>query len=121
MDRFDNTVQYGWFLEIARDFLGFQGDRVAAADCDWLCDAAERTFGQPDWEKQVLQKSNIEKVFLTNDFDDPLTGFDTEPVRALLADRRPGLSPGPAGSMRQRLAKASGIEIGDIPSVATRD
>src|SRR5690242_6025681 len=24
MDRFDNTVQYSWFLEIARTFLGFQ-------------------------------------------------------------------------------------------------
>src|SRR5215475_7894685 len=30
MDRFDNTVQYAWFLEIARTFLGFQGDRLAA-------------------------------------------------------------------------------------------
>ena len=30
MDRFDNTVQYGWFLEIARTFLGFQGDRLTA-------------------------------------------------------------------------------------------
>ena len=54
MDRFDNTVQYGWFLEIARTFLGFQGDRVTAADADALFDAAEQTFAQPDWEKQVL-------------------------------------------------------------------
>ena len=27
MDRFDNTAQYAWFLEIARTFLGFQGDK----------------------------------------------------------------------------------------------
>src|SRR5712671_5999495 len=33
MDRFDNTVQYSWFLEIARTFLGFQGDRITAAEC----------------------------------------------------------------------------------------
>src|SRR4029077_11035200 len=46
MDRFDNTAQYSWFLEIARTFLGFQGDRVTAADCDWLCDAAERVMAQ---------------------------------------------------------------------------
>src|ERR1700732_4426517 len=32
MDRFDNTAQYGWFLEIARTFLGFQGNRLTAAD-----------------------------------------------------------------------------------------
>src|ERR1700734_1683188 len=35
MDRFDNTAQYSWFVQIARDFLGFQGDRVTAVDCDW--------------------------------------------------------------------------------------
>src|SRR5437016_1069103 len=28
MDRFDNTAQYSWFLEIARTFLDFQGERV---------------------------------------------------------------------------------------------
>src|SRR5947199_9083281 len=26
MDRFDNTVQYSWFLDIARTFLGFTGE-----------------------------------------------------------------------------------------------
>ena len=38
MDRFDNTVQYGWFLEIARTFLGFTGERLTAADADVLWD-----------------------------------------------------------------------------------
>src|SRR5262249_17744085 len=58
----DNTAQYSWFLEIARTFLGFQGDRVSDKDCDWLCDAADRLMAQPDWENQVLKKSNIEMV-----------------------------------------------------------
>src|SRR5262245_25113704 len=62
MDRFDNTAQYSWFLEIARTFLGFSGDRVTADDCDRLYDAAEKLMAQPDWEEQVLKKSNIEKV-----------------------------------------------------------
>ena len=30
MDRFDNTVQYSWFLDIARTFLGFKRDRIRA-------------------------------------------------------------------------------------------
>ena len=34
-------------------------------------------MGQADWSDQVLQQSGIEAVFLTNDFDDPLEGFDT--------------------------------------------
>src|SRR5437660_1480035 len=74
MDRFDNTAQYSWFLEIARTFLGFEGDRVTAADCDRLCDSADRLLAQSDWEQQVLRRSNVEQVFLTNDFDDPLEG-----------------------------------------------
>src|SRR5437870_455331 len=59
LDRLDNTAQYAWFLEICRTFLGFRGERVTAADCDALCDAAERTMNQPGWEEQVLQKSNV--------------------------------------------------------------
>src|SRR5262249_52208509 len=77
MDRFDNTAQYGWFLEIARIFLGFKGTRFTAQDCDSLCDGAERVMSQPDWDAQVLKRTNVEKIFLTNDFDDPLEGFDT--------------------------------------------
>src|SRR6516162_242683 len=55
MDRFDNTAQYAWFLEIARTFLGFQGERVTAADADSLWDAAERVMSRPDWENEVLR------------------------------------------------------------------
>jgi glucuronate isomerase len=50
---------------------------VTLADCTWLWDAAERLMAQPNWEEQVLKRSNLEKIFLTNDFDDPLTGFNT--------------------------------------------
>src|SRR5947209_16952347 len=77
MDRFDNTVQYAWFLEIARTFLGFEGDRLTASDADPLFDAADKAMSQPAWEAQVLKKSGLEKVFLTNEFDDKLEGFDT--------------------------------------------
>src|SRR5580700_7977786 len=72
MDRYDNTAQYSWFLGIARAFLDFDVDRIKADDADMLFDKAERIFNQPDWEKQVFQKSNLEAIFLTNEFDDPL-------------------------------------------------
>src|SRR5712671_977342 len=48
MARFDNTAQYGWFLDIARTFLGFEGTRVTADDADRLFDAADKAFAQPD-------------------------------------------------------------------------
>ncbi len=115
VDRFDNTAQYGWFLEIARTFLGFEGDRVTAADCDWLCDAAERVFAQPDWEEQVFRRSNLESIFLTNEFDDPLTGFDTKRyVPCLRTDALVFQLDHP--EVRQRLGKATGAEVGDVLS-----
>src|SRR5262249_49962438 len=116
VDRFDNTAQYAWLLEIARTFLGFDGDRLGAADCDRLCDAADRLMAQPDWEEQVLRKSNIEMVFLTNDFDDPLEGFDTARyVPCLRTDDLVFRLHDP--EVRQRLAKATGVEVGDVTSL----
>src|SRR3982750_2773603 len=52
MERYDNTAQYGWFVDIARTFLGFTGTKITAADADPLFDAAEKAFAQPDWEHQ---------------------------------------------------------------------
>jgi glucuronate isomerase len=116
MDRFDNTAQYAWFLEIARTFLGFQGDRVGAADADGLFDAAERLMAQPDWEAQVLRRSNLEKVFLTNDFDDPLEGFDTgRYAPCLRTDDLVFHLDKP--EVRQRLARRTGVEVGDAASL----
>ncbi|MFL5243036.1 MAG: glucuronate isomerase [Gemmataceae bacterium] len=112
MTQFDNTVQYHWFLEIARAFLNYQGQQISLADCTWLCDTADRLMAQPDWEAQVFQKTNLEKVFLTNDFDDALEGFD--PNRYIPCLRTDDLvfrlhEP----QVRQRLAKATCIEVGD--------
>ena len=110
MSFYDNTVQCQWFLEIARTFLGFEKDRVTFADCTWLCDAADRIMTQPSWEEQVLRKSNIQKVFLTNDFDDPLQGFNTARyVPCLRTDDLVFHLDKP--EVRQRLAKATGITV----------
>ncbi|GIW82590.1 MAG: hypothetical protein KatS3mg105_4397 [Gemmatales bacterium] len=116
MERFDNTVQYQWFVDIAQTFLGFQKERVEAADCDALYDAAEEKMAQKDWEDQVLRQSNIEKVFLTNDFDDPLEGFDTN--RYVPCLRTDDLVFHLAKlDVRQRLSKATGIEVGDASAL----
>src|SRR5438270_7765107 len=112
LDRLDNTAQYGWFLDICRSFLGFQGDCVAAGDCDSLCAAAEKTMHQPDWEAQVLAKTNVEKIFLTNDFDDPLDDFDTSRyVPCLRTDDLVFHLDIPA--VRQRLARATIVDASD--------
>jgi glucuronate isomerase len=116
MAQFDNTVQYQWFLEICRAFLNYQGNRISLADCTWLCERAEKLMGQADWEEHVLRQSNLEKVFLTNDFDDPLTGFDTNRyVPCLRTDELVFHLDKP--EVRTRLAKATGIEAADPASL----
>jgi glucuronate isomerase len=65
-------------VDLARTFLDFPDERrITPADADGLFDAARKTFAQPDWARQVIEKTRLEKVFLTNEFDDPLAGFDT--------------------------------------------
>src|SRR5579872_3169644 len=116
LDRIDNTVQYSWFLEIARVYLGFEGDRVSRHDAESLGNAADRLMNQPDWEEQVLKRSNLEKVFPTNDFDDPLTGFDTNRyVPCLRTDDLVFHLAKP--ETRKRLTKATAVEGGDAASL----
>jgi glucuronate isomerase len=74
----DNTIQYSWFVEIAQSFFGFTEERVTAKNWEALYDAALKKMASPDWAGQVLKQSKLEGVFLTNDFDDPLEGFDTK-------------------------------------------
>ena len=85
--------------------------RITADNWESLYDAAAAKMAQPDWEDQVLKTSGLEQVFLTNDFDDPLEGFDTQPLHPLPADRRSGVSSDAKPQTRQRLAKATGIEV----------
>jgi len=116
MGRYDNTAQYAWFMHIAKAFLGFIGDRVTESDADPLFDAALKIFAQPDWERQVFVKTNLEKVFLTNEFDDSLDGFDTTVyVPCLRTDTLVFKFQDTA--TRQRLAKATGIDAGDLPAL----
>jgi glucuronate isomerase len=78
MSPIENTIQYSWFIEIAREFFGFAEDRVTEKNWEHLYDAAAKKMQSPDWAAQVLKQSRLEGVFLTNDFDDPLEGFDTK-------------------------------------------
>jgi glucuronate isomerase len=105
----ENTIQYSWLLEMCREFFDFADDRVTTANWESLYDRASAKMSAPDWETQVLTKSRLERVFLTNDFDDPLAGFDTARyVPCLRTDDLVFHLAKPA--VRQRLAKATGIE-----------
>ena len=73
----ENTVQYSWLLEICRDFFGFQEERITESNWERLYDQSLTVLSAPGWEREVLGRSRLSGVFLTNDFDDPLQDFDT--------------------------------------------
>ena len=112
----DNTVQYGWFVEICQTLLGFQEERITQDNWEALYDHSVELMAGEHWSQQVLEKSRLQAVFLTNDFDDPLEGFDTatyipclrtdDLVFHLAQDK-----------VRTRLEHATGISVTDLSSL----
>lgn len=116
LDPLDNTVQYSWLVEMAQALFGLQEERITQENWEPLYDAAARRMAAPDWPQQVLAQSRLEAVFLTNDFDDPLTGFDTSVyVPCLRADDLVFHLADPR--VRRRLEETSGIAVADAASL----
>jgi glucuronate isomerase len=74
----DNTVQTGWLVEIARELLGFDEDEIDEDNIADVYALAQSRMASPDWTDEVFEKTGLDAVFLTNDFDDPLEGFDVK-------------------------------------------
>jgi glucuronate isomerase len=111
-----NTVQYSWFVDIARELLGFSGQEITAAAAGTLWDLAEERMKADDWTETVWQRSNLEAVFLTNAFDDPLEGFDTSRyIPCLRTDDLVFHLTQP--STRERLERAADRSIHDVRSL----
>jgi glucuronate isomerase len=76
IERFDNTVQHQWLVEIAQTFHKVR-EPLSPASLDLLRERADHSADSSDWDARVWDQTNLETVFLTNDFDDPLEGWDT--------------------------------------------
>lgn len=108
----DNTIQVSWLVDMCREFFGFSDDRVTTDNWEALYDASLAKMSEDTWEQQVLEKSKLEKVFLTNDFDDKLEGFDTNVyIPCLRTDDL--VFHFLKKSVRNRLNEATGIEVSD--------
>ena len=112
-----NTVQYSWLLELASTFFDLPpGEDLTLHNWERLYDNALAKMAMPDWEQQVIARTKLEGVFLTNDFDDPLTGFDTRfYIPCLRTDdlvfnlRNP--------NVQERLEKATELSLSDVASL----
>jgi glucuronate isomerase len=112
----DNTVQYSWLIEMAQTFFGLEAEAVTPHNWEGLFDAAETLMAQADWSEQVLRKSRLEAVFLTNEFDDPLEGFDTDVyIPCLRTDDLVFHLAKP--EVRSRLERASGVAPSDAQAL----
>jgi glucuronate isomerase len=112
----ENTIQYSWLIEMLREFFGFADERLTPQNWEAVYDRAAAQMQSPGWANAVLKDSKLEAVFLTNDFDDPLEGFDTRTyVPCLRTDDLVFHLAKPA--VRERLERASGVTVRDAISL----
>ncbi|MEX2169598.1 MAG: glucuronate isomerase [Pirellulales bacterium] len=111
-----NTVQYSWLLELASTFFDLPpGEDLTLQNWERLYDNALAKMAMPDWEQQVIDRTKLEGVFLTNDFDDPLTGFDTRFYIPCLRTDDLVFNLRNA-EIFNRLEKATGLSLSDVAS-----
>ena len=110
LENISNTANYGWLIDLCQSFFGFEDDQITSSNWEALYDAAETEMSSPNWSQQILDQSNVEAVFLTNDFDDALAGFDTKTyIPCLRTDDLVFHLAKP--EVRQRLESCSGISL----------
>ncbi|WP_146521924.1 glucuronate isomerase [Stieleria varia] len=105
-----NTANYQWLIEICQTFFDFDDNVITSDNWESLYDTAQSKMNAAQWPEIVLEKSNVESVFLTNDFDDDLQGFDTRTyIPCLRTDDLVFHLAKP--ETRERLSACSGIAI----------
>lgn len=105
-----NTAQYAWLLDICHRFFGWEAASITPNNWEELYERSAQIMAGDNWADQVLQRSNVAAVFLTNDFDDPLEGFDpSKYIPCLRTDELVFHLHKP--SVRERLATSSGISL----------
>jgi glucuronate isomerase len=117
LDRIDNTVQYSWLTEIARTFHGFEG-RLDPETIDDLFARSDKSRDGASWDREVWEKTRLEAVFLTNEFDDPLEGFDTSKFVPCLRTDDVVLRLHQPRTV-ERLRESSGVDVRDYNSLKT--
>lgn len=116
LGQIDNTVQHSWLIDICQRFFGMTGDSLNRDNWESVYEAAEERFAAADWADTVLEQSNVSAVFLTNDFDDPLEGFDSAKYIPCLRTDDLVFHLG-RKEILERLEQASNITVTDLTSL----
>ena len=110
MGAIDNTVQHSWMMELARTLFGFEQPKLTPQNWQGLADAVRRAAERPARAREILDASRLERVFLTNEFDDDLGDVDAQMfVPSLRADALVFRLCEP--EVRERLERAAGVSV----------
>jgi glucuronate isomerase len=109
----DNTIQYSWLVEIARTFHHFPHDRITPANIDALYDQALHEDDGPAWDRRVWEQSRLEAVFLTNEFDDDLEGWEASTYVPCLRTDDLVLKLHEPRTI-ERLRRSTGVDVADL-------
>lgn len=111
-----NTVQHSWLTELARELFDFDRGDVTSDNWQELDRAVQSAAGQQGRAREVLDASSIERIFLTNSFDEDLSRVDTDIfVPSLRADNLVFELEDP--DVRGKLEEVSDTEIKDSNSL----
>ena len=116
LDSIDSTVQYSWLLEMAQTFYQFPHDRITPSNVDELIQRAGHEHDGQEWDKEVWKTTGLEAVFLTNEFDDALDGWDTAAYVPCLRTDDLVLKMNDPKTI-ERLRGASGVDVQDWASL----
>lgn len=113
---FDNTLQHSWLMEAARELFSLRAERITPSNWPELAQVVAQAGRPTDRYRAVLARARLEKVFLTNRFDEDLAHVDrgvfvpclrTDDLVFQLAD----------ADVRRRLAVKTGIDVGSTDDV----
>lgn len=116
MPTISNTIQFSWFQEILTELFELPSGEFEPTDFETIWSKSTEKLSAENWLDEVMQKSKLEALFLTNDFDDPLEGFDTKKfIPCLRTDDL--VFHLQKQTVRERLAKATGVDVTDANSL----
>lgn len=71
-----NTVQYDWLMTIGREYLWLDAEEWTPENWRMIYDRSVEVMSRPGWREEMIEQSNIARVFLTNQYNDDLEGLD---------------------------------------------
>ena len=73
---FANTVQHDWLMTISREFLEIAPSEWRPDNWRHIYERSVSVMGRTAWRNELIARSGIARVFLTNRYDDDLDGLD---------------------------------------------